>query len=137
MSKEAKLPEVLEEHWIYQLNCDHDAKTDDITCACGWTGKGYLSVGEAVSRWAAHVINVLAENDGNDGNDGVVSDYIPSEREKGLEALLREGKAMCILAPVPTVGAIRIYTREETLDWHRRVEQFLGPDPSPAGVFAR
>lgn len=45
------------EHWLWQMICDHETKTDVAVCACGhWRSDPQPSVGEAARRWADHAI---------------------------------------------------------------------------------
>ena len=54
------LSDVLAKHWIVELRCNHDLKTDQVFCSCGsWRGPELLSVGSAVRAWADHVADEL------------------------------------------------------------------------------
>jgi hypothetical protein len=46
---------VLSAHWLTEIHCDHEAKTDEALCYCGWRSPAYPSVGRAVEHWARHV----------------------------------------------------------------------------------
>ncbi len=53
----ARMAQVLREHWLTGLECDHEAKTDVANCFCGrWRPAPEPSVGQAVERWVEHVM---------------------------------------------------------------------------------
>lgn len=54
-------PDLLAAHWLTEMRCDHEAKTDKAFCACGWRGKSQPSVGQAAKDWAKHVLIALAD----------------------------------------------------------------------------
>jgi hypothetical protein len=47
--------DALEYHYVLEIRCDHEAKTDQIVCACMSPLPVCSSVGEAVKSWADHV----------------------------------------------------------------------------------
>jgi hypothetical protein len=49
----------LADHWLYEMKCDHDAKTDVACCSCGWVSEAKASVGEAAKVWASHALSTL------------------------------------------------------------------------------
>jgi hypothetical protein len=54
----AALQYLLREHWLTQIECDHEAGTDTARCFCTiWTGAAQSSVKEAVEEWIAHVLD--------------------------------------------------------------------------------
>lgn len=56
-----ELPSVLSYHWLSGMECDHEARTDVATCACGrWRSAAQPSVGAAVQRWVEHVLAELS-----------------------------------------------------------------------------
>lgn len=53
--------EALRSHWLTQIVCDHDAKTDRACCSCSeWRGPVVNSVGAAVESWIDHVLSTSA-----------------------------------------------------------------------------
>lgn len=60
----ANLRTVLTGHYLFEMNCDHEAKTDSPWCACCRVDLGtHPSVGEAVAAWVDHVLaEVVKEN---------------------------------------------------------------------------
>ena len=61
MTEVTQLADVLRthlcEHYLVEIRCDHDAKTDQAICACArWTAPIKASVGEAIAAWADHVL---------------------------------------------------------------------------------
>jgi hypothetical protein len=52
--------EVLRDHWVHEVVCDHEAKTDRVVCSCSrWRGDPMPNVGAAIDAWAAHVVSEL------------------------------------------------------------------------------
>ena len=50
----------LREHWLANIACDHEAKTDTASCSCSmWRDEPHPSVGEAVDAWIEHVFSTL------------------------------------------------------------------------------
>jgi hypothetical protein len=50
------LAQVLADHWLFAIGCDHERGTDSPQCSCGAVSLGtYPSVGDAVAAWANHV----------------------------------------------------------------------------------
>lgn len=48
--------DVLREHWLTGIHCDHEAKTDVATCYCSvWRSEPMPSVSAAVDAWIEHV----------------------------------------------------------------------------------
>lgn len=47
-------------HWIHQMECLHESKSDIAHCACGWNSRAMESVGIAANEWARHALDVLA-----------------------------------------------------------------------------
>jgi len=59
---ESILRDVLREHWLTGIHCDHDAKTDVATCYCTvWRSAPASNVSVAVDAWIDHVIEQLRE----------------------------------------------------------------------------
>lgn len=58
VAKEARVEtiEKLKEHWLFNIECHHQAKTDQAVCACGWKSPERESVGKAVESWANHAL---------------------------------------------------------------------------------
>jgi hypothetical protein len=53
----AHLRAILREHWITNIVCDHDTKTDRACCSCSaWRGNTKPSIGAAVDDWIDHVL---------------------------------------------------------------------------------
>lgn len=49
---------VLSIHWLEGIKCNHSAKTDVSSCACGWADRTpRLTVGTAVKTWIGHVMD--------------------------------------------------------------------------------
>ena len=56
----ARITEVLREHWLTGVQCNHEASTDMATCFCShWRSSAQPSVGAAVERWIEHVLEQL------------------------------------------------------------------------------
>lgn len=54
---ETPLADVLREHHLAHITCDHDTKQDNPVCACSKINLGWhSSVGQAVEAWLAHVM---------------------------------------------------------------------------------
>lgn len=53
-------PDLLAAHWLFEMRCNHELKTDVAFCACGWAGTMQPSVGMAAKEWATHVLLTLA-----------------------------------------------------------------------------
>lgn len=52
----ARLREALSNHWVTDVDCDHEHLTDTVRCACSvWTGTPQSSVGNAIKQWVDHV----------------------------------------------------------------------------------
>lgn len=52
----------LKDHWLWEVVCDHEAKTDVARCACGvWKSEPMTTVAHAVERWIEHVEEVAGE----------------------------------------------------------------------------
>jgi hypothetical protein len=52
-----RLRRVLSEHWLTEVECHHEAKTDTAHCYCTvWASGALSSVGAAVDAWIAHVV---------------------------------------------------------------------------------
>lgn len=49
----------LADHWLHEMRCDHDAKTDVACCSCGWVSEAKASIGEAAKAWASHALSTL------------------------------------------------------------------------------
>lgn len=53
--------DILREHYVIEIRCDHDAKRDKVFCNCSLVDLGWHdSVGDAVASWVSHVIDELA-----------------------------------------------------------------------------
>lgn len=51
---------VLRDHWVTQLICDHEAKTDRAVCSCSlWRCEPQPCVGDAINAWIDHVQDEL------------------------------------------------------------------------------
>jgi hypothetical protein len=46
---------VLDQHWLQSIECNHEKKTDQALCYCGWRGAECLTVGTAVKTWIHHI----------------------------------------------------------------------------------
>lgn len=56
----AGFAEMLRKHWLWQVECHHETKTDTPRCSCSrWPCEPQPSVGEAVERWIEHVLEEL------------------------------------------------------------------------------
>lgn len=54
------LRDVLREHYLAQITCDHDSKQDNPVCACSRVHLGWhSSVGTAVDAWITHVLTFV------------------------------------------------------------------------------
>lgn len=63
--------QALGDHWLWQMVCDHEAKTDVAICSCGlWRSGAMASVGDAATAWAEHALAAAARPTG-------VSDEVP------------------------------------------------------------
>jgi hypothetical protein len=52
-----RMTETLRKHWLMQMVCDHEHKTDRPMCACCDVDLGvHASVGAAVNAWIEHVL---------------------------------------------------------------------------------
>lgn len=64
------LRQVLRDHWITGIVCDHEAKTDRATCSCSlWYCEPQDCVGDAVDSWIDHIqdqLELLSEKQGAD-----------------------------------------------------------------------
>lgn len=50
-----RISERLSDHYLVEVRCDHDRKTDVAICSCAlWASERHNSVGEAVEAWIAH-----------------------------------------------------------------------------------
>ncbi len=50
----------LREHWLANIICDHEAKTDTAVCSCSmWRDELHPSVGDAVDAWIEHVFSTF------------------------------------------------------------------------------
>lgn len=48
--------EVLQQHWLHAIECDHEKKVDRPICACSQVDLGWhATVGAAVDAWLQHV----------------------------------------------------------------------------------
>ena len=55
---EANLRKVLTDHWLAEIHCDHENKTDQARCSCSRVNLPVKnSIGEAASTWVEHVID--------------------------------------------------------------------------------
>ena len=55
-----RLATVLQDHYLYDIGCNHQTKTDTPICACmGMKPVAYSSVGAAVQGWIKHVQDIL------------------------------------------------------------------------------
>lgn len=53
-----RFKQTLSLHWLTNIECDHEAKTDTARCWCGyWTGTPQPSVAMAVQEWINHVMS--------------------------------------------------------------------------------
>ena len=52
------MAELLKEHWLFGIECHHQAKTDQSICACGLKFPERESVGKAVQDWIDHISNL-------------------------------------------------------------------------------
>jgi hypothetical protein len=59
---ESQLAEEIAKHWVIEMRCDHNAKTDTAFCACGWRGIPMRSVGQSAKEWARHVVTSALTN---------------------------------------------------------------------------
>ena len=57
------LASVLREHWLFAIECHHEAKTDQAVCACGLKTQERENVGAAVQDWIQHVAKILVPED--------------------------------------------------------------------------
>lgn len=55
------IADVLVKHWLLEMRCNHELRTDTAVCACGiYRGQQELSVGAAVRSWANHVADEIS-----------------------------------------------------------------------------
>jgi hypothetical protein len=58
--QEDKFRNVLREHWISGIICDHVSKTDRATCSCSlWRSDPKPNIGAAVDAWIDHVLESI------------------------------------------------------------------------------
>lgn len=59
-SSTAAVPvEVLRDHWLHQIVCDHETKRDMPICACSTVNLGWHeNVGAAVEAWIRHITSL-------------------------------------------------------------------------------
>lgn len=58
--RDAQWRAALAAHWLYQIICNHEAKTDRSCCGCGqFQSTSQPNVGEAAKRWVEHVQEVV------------------------------------------------------------------------------
>ena len=56
-----RLEAALREHWLANVECDHEARQDKPWCACSRVDLGWHSnVGAAVEAWIQHVLSIAA-----------------------------------------------------------------------------
>jgi hypothetical protein len=120
-------PARLAEHYLWQMICDHDAKTDVAVCSCGlWRSQPLPSVGEAAQAWAAHTLSVLAAAPPTDGappprtepgqvqrSEHILSDSREELREKVARIVDPDGwfKFDKVMRLADTMGQPRARTR--------------------------
>lgn len=66
-------PEMLAEHWLSEMICDHEARTDRAACCCGWVSAPQRSVGDAAKAWAVHALTETAVRGGGKGSSSIES----------------------------------------------------------------
>lgn len=49
-------------HWLHAIQCNHEARTDESLCVCGWRSKSQPTVGLAVGEWIMHVQGQMGIN---------------------------------------------------------------------------
>lgn len=60
MISPAAVQEVLREHYLMQITCDHERKMDNPVCACSLVNLGWHpSVGAAVDAWIEHALEQM------------------------------------------------------------------------------
>lgn len=60
MISPAAVREVLREHYLAQVTCDHERKQDNPVCACSLVHLGWHpSVGAAVDAWIEHAVEQM------------------------------------------------------------------------------
>ena len=70
MTTEALIRAALRKHWLYLIDCDHEARRDKAQCACVLVDLGWWdNVGEAVESWIDHVFE-QAQGESTYGNIG-------------------------------------------------------------------
>lgn len=56
---------VLTVHWLTEVQCNHEAKTDRSFCWCGsFQSEPQDSVGGAVRRWVEHIVEQIRQHEG-------------------------------------------------------------------------
>ena len=56
---EARIRQVLGQHWLTSIECFHVIRGDKVHCVCGWTSEPKPSLGAAVADWEKHVQGLL------------------------------------------------------------------------------
>lgn len=52
---------LLAQHWLFEMRCNHEEKTDTAFCACGqWNSGPQENVGQAALRWAEHALSSIS-----------------------------------------------------------------------------
>lgn len=55
-----RVREVLRSHWLTEIRCDHENKTDQAFCSCSeWGGEPQNSVRLAVDDWINHILEQM------------------------------------------------------------------------------
>jgi hypothetical protein len=56
LAERVALRAALFDHWVTGIVCDHEAKTDRVTCSCSvWRCPPQPCVGDAIKMWINHV----------------------------------------------------------------------------------
>lgn len=97
---EMKFKLALAAHWVLEMRCNHEKKTDQVFCACGATCEERPSVGEAALSWAAHVLSAVQPAPGlldgiaREGKDEIfVNSIVSNKTGEGFVQVMWNGKA--------------------------------------------
>ena len=57
------LKKTMMDHWLFAVNCNHEAKTDTAQCSCSrWRGEEMPSIGKAVENYFEHFWEAYKRN---------------------------------------------------------------------------
>ena len=60
MIEETRLRDILKQHYLYEIHCNHETKTDNPRCACSLVYLGdHPTMGDAAAAWVDHVLEMM------------------------------------------------------------------------------